>query len=245
MNKINKYISTLKHLNFEYWETKNPFYSEVALNKSAKGIITLLHNKGYLQNFKPNSNSDFIIAIDKEISNFNIKDTNFNSLALTFDLIQAWGGQSGRMPYNLKSGRENFDIWKNIYLEGVINAVKDNVLIALKNWTFIDGLGPSFAPKHLYFWSKKKYPILDTRISLIQTGDTKLLGNIKKYNDFIFLIRILADKCNKTLTETEKALFAFSKNFFPNSNLNLNKTIEDFTDFEIAKEISNLYLEKI
>ena len=84
---------------------------------------------------------------------------------------------------------------------------------------------------------------MDTRISLILCGNTNLLkinkNNVSKYDDFISLINILAEQFNtKSILDVEKALFAFSKNFFLNDKLTLNKNIEDKTDTEIAKKLS-------
>ena len=44
-----------------------------------------------------------------------------------------------------------------------------------------------------------------------------------------------------TINQLEKALFAFSSNFFPNESLNIKNEILDKTDIHVAKRLENLY----
>lgn len=236
--KSNNYINLLSNINFKHWNLKNPYYTDDAINSSMQAILTTLHNRGYLKDFHPKTNLDVVTAIETEIKYFNFELPNFNKLAKIFDLIQAWGGKMGKMPYIHKKSRLKFETWKEIYLEGAKFSNQNKPVEAVKKLTSINGVGPSFATKHLKFWSKK-YPILDSRISIILSGNKKLL-NKADYSTFLILITKLAKVFNTNIIETEKAVFAFSQNFFPNENLVLYKTIEDLTDFEIAKKISEL-----
>ena len=123
----------------------------------------------------------------------------------------------------------------------MIQEMHSKILFNPWSWSF-------FAPKHLRFWSNK-YPILDTRISLILCGNTNLLkinkNNVSKYDDFISLINILAEQFKtKSILDVEKALFAFSKTFL-NDKLTLNKNIEDKTDIEIENYQLTILDEKL
>lgn len=232
----------LKEINFVYWNSKNPYFSDKKINSSVRGMLTLVQNAGFLKNFWFKSNLDIVNSIFDHINSFNINYPDDEILLTIFDLIQVWGGITGRRPYIKDVKRRDIDYWKKFYFEGVNHSLKDDPRNALKNFCSIPGVGASFAPKHLRFWSNK-YPILDTRISLILCGNTNLLkinkNNVSKYDDFISLINILAEQFNtKSILDVEKALFAFSKNFFLNDKLTLNKNIEDKTDTEIAKKLS-------
>ena len=96
-----------------------------------------------------------------------------------------------------------------------------------------------FASKHLFFWSGEKHPILDTRMSLILTGK-KLNNSLDQYVNANNLMSKLSAHFHVCNVETEKAVFAFSINFFPNSELKLNNNPIDLTDIEIAKSISEI-----
>ena len=240
---MNSYVEALSDLNFGYWNSKNPYFSEAEINTSMKAALTLIQGKGYLLDFYPQSAADYSIAISNEISSFDEINPDFTRLARIFDLIQAWGGKMGKTPYVLKKGksqssRDLFSSWGDSYLKGVISIQNENPVEALKNWALINGLGSSFAPKHLRFWSNK-YPVLDTRISLLLTGSKRLLRKPEYYDDFLQLISQLAERYGSDILETEKALFAFSQNYFKNDKLVLLKEQPAGVDSEIALAIAN------
>jgi hypothetical protein len=242
---MNKYINLLINLNYEHWKNKNPYYSAAGLNKSMKSALTLIQNKGYLNNFNPNSASDYPLRIEAEIAKFNLSNPDFEKLSFIFDLIQTWGGQTGRTPYVIKrtntlSSRQRYAEWRHTYLGGVKFALNNQPVEALKEWKKINGIGASFAPKHLKFWTNK-FPILDTRMSILLCGSKRLLAAPDSYNEFIHLITYLANIYKANMIETEKALFAFSQNYFTNEALVIrDKEIIDLTDFIIAEKISKL-----
>jgi hypothetical protein len=125
-------------------------------------------------------------------------------------------------------------------LEGVKFALKNQPVEALKEWKKIDGIGASFAPKHLKFWTNK-FPILDTRMSLLLCGSKRLLAKPDYYDEFISLISHLANIYKVNMIEAEKALFAFSQNYFVNEALVTRENeIIDLTDFIIAEKISKI-----
>ena len=240
---MNRYVETLSDLNFGYWNGKNTYFSDSEINASMQVALTLIQGKGYLLDFNPKSAVDYSIQISKEISSFNSTNPDFSRLARIFDLIQAWGGRTGRTPYvikkrNSQSSRDLFSSWRESYLNGVISIQNENPVEALKHWSLINGLGSSFAPKHLRFWSNK-YPVLDTRISLLLTGSKRLLRKPEYYDDFLQLISQLAERYGSNILETEKALFAFSQNYFKNDELALLKEQPEGMDSEIAVSIAN------
>lgn len=210
-----------------------------------KGALKLIKGKGYLTSFNPTTAAEYLLEIKTEISKLDQDNLDFSILANIFDLIQAWGGITGRTPYVLNRGkkyssRENYDSWKEYYLQGVINAQNGLPVDALKEWIKIDGIGASFAPKHLRFWTNQ-YPVLDSRISVLLCGSKRLLQNPECYAEFLSLISELSIKFELTPLETETSLFAFSKNYFVNDKLKFssNKS-EDRTDSHIADILVSL-----
>jgi len=240
---MNRYVEALSDLNFAYWNSKNTYFSDAEINASMKAALTLIQGKGYLLDFYPKSAADYSTEISNEISSFNAINPDFSRLSRIFDLIQAWGGKMGKTPYVLKKGnsqssRDRFSSWRESYLNGVISIQNENPVEALKHWTLINGLGSSFAPKHLRFWSNT-YPVLDTRISLLLTGSKRLLRKPEYYDEFLQLISQLAERYGSNILETEKALFAFSQNYFKNDKLTLLEKQPVGVDSEIAMAIAS------
>lgn len=240
---MNRYVEKLSDLNFVYWNGKNPYFSDAEINASMKAALTLIQGKGYLLDFHPKSAADYSTDILNEISSFNTSNPDFSRLSRIFDLIQAWGGKMGKTPYvfkkgNSQSSRDLFSSWKDNYLKGVISIQNDDPVEALKYWSLINGLGSSFAPKHLRFWSNK-YPVLDTRISLLLSGSKRLLRKPEYYDDFLELISQLAERFGSDILEAEKALFAFSQHYFRNDKLTLLEKQPVGVDSEIAVAIAS------
>ena len=238
---MNRYIELLSKIDFEYWKEINPYFSDNDLvNSSMKRALTTIQNKGFLLDFDPKTAADYVNSIESLINSFDESNPNYDSLARIFDLIQAWGGQMGKHPYVITKSRFKFDVWKEDYLDGVSNARSDKPVQALSSWLKISGLGASFAPKHLRFWTSK-YPVLDTRISLLVSGSKKLLTKPEYYDEFLELIAPLSVKFGASILELEKALFAFSQNFFLNDKLEFKANdLTDEPDFYIAKSLMNL-----
>lgn len=237
---MNSFTELLSKIDFKYWNEKNPYFSQNELNGSMKGGLSIIQNQGFLVNFEPTKSADYVDEIDAQIRRFKETECDYKILANIFDLIQAWGGKTGRVPYVITKSRFTYEEWKGDYLEGAQMALGDEPVKALKAWLRINGLGMSFAPKHLRFWSKK-YPVLDTRISLLLCGSTRLLKKPEYYADFLELIAPLKDKFASTNLEVEKALFTFSQNYFLNGKL-LFKTsdFEKTRDLDIAKKLTAL-----
>lgn len=240
---MNSYLNQLSKINFGYWNARNPYFSDTHLNDSMKAALTLIKGKGYLNNFNPKRALDYVDCINNKINSFDVDNPDFEELSYIFDLVQAWGGVMGKMPYIkhkslASSSRDNFNDWKDTYLEGVKFALNDSPVEAIKQWWMISGLGASFSPKHLRFWTNK-YPVLDSRISLLLCGSKRLLNRPEGYQEFLELIEKLSNKFNTNILEMEKALFAFSQNFYSNDSLAMkSKDLSDTTDIHIAKKIS-------
>ena len=127
---MNPYSDLIVGIDFEHWNGKNPYFSDADLNKSMRAALTLIKKRGYLQEFNPNRAIDYVTEIENEISTFDTVRPSFERLSYIFDLIQAWGGQTGRTPYVKRraashSSREQFDTWKENYLKGIIHARDD------------------------------------------------------------------------------------------------------------------------
>jgi hypothetical protein len=242
---MDTHINLLSQIDFSYWKEKNPYFSETELNSSMRAAITLIKNRGLLKDFSPKKALDYSVRIENEVKNFNPSKPDYERLSLIFDLIQAWGGQTGRTPYVIRKGnslssRDRYTEWKLDYFNGVINALEDRPVNALREWKKINGIGASFAPKHLRFWTNK-YPVLDTRISLLLCGSKKLLYDADKYDEFLLLLSPLVAHFHTDMLSMEKALFAFSQNFFLNDKLAFKKMeIVDKKNIEIAQELSSL-----
>ena len=239
---MSPHIKQLKKINFKYWNEQNNFTAYTPVSSSQVSMLNLLKKRGYLEDFKPKKGIDYANIINKNISHFKNGSNDDKTLVNTFDLIQAWGGINGRNPYVKRkledsTVRDNFDNWKENYIKGAKFALKDETQKALEKWFQIPQLSMGFASKHLFFWSNQNHPILDTRISLILTGE-KLSTNSKQYIRAENLISELSNYFNTTKVETEKAIFVFSLNFFHNSNLTIKENPENLTDIEIAEAIS-------
>ena len=239
---MSEQVEILSRLNFDHWNKENTYFSDAKINSSMQAALNLIKRKGYLSEFNPKSALDYSVEIANEIATFETNNPDLSKLSRIFDLIQAWGGRTGRTPYVNKNGksqssRDVFSVWGENYLNGVISVYEDNPVAALRYWAHIDGLGPSFAPKHLRFWSEK-YPVLDTRISLLLCGSKRLLRKPEYYDDFLILLSQLSERFGSNILETEKAIFAFSQHYFKNDRLVLLQKQPVGIDSEIALEIA-------
>ena len=235
---MNNYIALLSKFDFHHWVGKNSYFSDDALSTSMRRGLKIIQNKGFLTDFEPSTAADFVNSIESLISDFDENNPDYKILARIFDLIQAWGGQMGRIPYVNKS-RFKYNDWRLDYIDGVKQARIDKPVQALSSWFKIRGIGMSFASKHLRFWTNK-YPVLDTQISLLVSGSKKILDAPEFYDQFIELIAPLSTKFCVTNLEVEKALFAFSQNFFKNGKFEFKPDIYDERDYHIAESLVNL-----
>ncbi|RAR73805.1 hypothetical protein [Flavobacterium aciduliphilum] len=171
------------------------------------------------------------------------------------DLINQWGGSESRWFYiaktrTLRNGnieiripRELIELPENlaIYRDG-INLASQNNSNSVNYFLQIFGIGPSYIGKHAYFWSNCNLPIVDAKIAgCFGYRDAKIL--LYNHNYDIVLNHMNFIKNNNNLIDVvtvEKALFAFHKNYFENSNKKFVSNIEDFTDCKYAIHIAKL-----
>jgi len=234
-----RHIQLLSDIDFDFWKDRNPYFSDSDLNLSMKGGLTLIQDRNFLRGFNPRTAADIVDAIETRIEAFDIETADYNELACISDLIQAWGGMAGRAPYVKKKERRFRYDWKDYY-DGVKNARDDKPVQAISLWLKIDGIGMSFASKHLRFWTKK-YPVLDTRISLLLCGSKKLLNEPDCYDDFLKIIKPLTVKFSADSLEVEKALYAFSQHFFGNDKLAFTADgLHTEINYDIAEALTKL-----
>ena len=104
-----------------------------------------------------------------------------------------------------------------------LNPEKDYSSMALSPFSDIPGIGTSFATKHLKFWGS--FPIYDQRIAYLlyplnENNKPNWTSRINKkainiYDKYLDDIRFISKLNNNfPVSEIEKALFAFSENFF-------------------------------
>jgi len=220
----------ISKINFYFWLNKNPYYDEKPLNSSMIAQQTLMKNKGLNYNFK--TCGEVIDQIKFAINNY--WETFNHELAIkAFDLIQLWGGKTGRQPYCRGGIRFDLDKWLPIYLTFIDLIKVDDIENSLKNLLKIHGIGTSFATKHLRFWGNK--PILDTRIRALL-----YLGKEIEYSKYLLDLDKLSQQFDLSVMDIEKALFAFSMNYYTNENLILKteKKVEFKEDRLLAIKLS-------
>ena len=252
---------SLPQIDYDFWKEKNSYYSSKKLdNQTIRGIKTV-QKTGLLNsvidddgNILIKSNADLIEIIVEKIKNFDLVKSSNNELLEIFDLIQAWGGSTGRAPYVRPKGDEwrfrNIEEYANTYREAI------KVIINLKSKPLddasikkvvelicrLDGVAGPFATKHLLFWStglnlEIKLPIYDSKMKLLIRGANKL-SSAPNYTEFKKALEHQGRQSNIGSEIIERALFAFSKNYFPNENLEIVKDYSLSKDIEVAENLS-------
>jgi hypothetical protein len=180
-----------------------------------------------------------------------------------FDLIQSWGGasQGGTGVYNAISKgtykpnipvRETPSEWLPKYKEAISilknpGSTKEDqeraILKAEKIFRDINHLGKSYGTKHLWFWTEFFYEkgtledtagVSDKRTDILIFGEstTEYEESLKVYNK----IKEKYNLENFSSRDVEKALFAFSKNYF-----NVPMTTMYTTEGEDSEEALRIY----
>lgn len=224
-------------IDYLYWKTQRSWEDR----GSIKRMISLLYKKKLISH--EISHENIIDEISRTISDYmNSKDDKL--LLDIFTYIQAWGGASARI--HTANIILNWEKYFERYKYAVKLILEKSFVDAFDFLTSKDGkikgLGSSFIPKHICFWSgngrkEDGIPILDDVIS-------KMIYNKKaadvSYKIFIQDIVDFAMKSNLKASEIEKALFAFAQNYWSTSKTRTDcfrESISDFTDYEIAKEM--------
>ena len=239
------------NIDYNYWMNMNPFYADAPLLPTMRiCLINFASLPGLIddviENIENMTCKTLVSLIENDITDI-IKNNLFedkNKVLRVFDLINGWGGKMGKATYVKPRGnttRNSSDEWFHHYLNGVKKSIKGDKK-GLSDFKSIDNVGDSFGTKHLYFWSlyggNQPIPIYDARIK------TLLYLSIDEAPAFEQYIEDMIHFSNKkkiTINQLEKALFAFSTNYFPNESLIIKNEIIDETDYDEARRLEIVY----
>lgn len=249
-------------LNYAYWVEQNDYFSNKPLLDTIRVGLNHANNRGFIaerlgidfMKYFP-TNEQLVNFIAEKIKNASQSDLDLiddDEVLLIFDLIQGWGGKMGRMPYvrpeNNPSRYAEKNLFASTYKEFISlinkqvatdqeNHYKD-ILTTMKS---LNGVGESFATKHIFFWSKyglrkNSLPIFDTRMKRL----LEVFQEQGSYMDFLRFLDLIATEKGMQQYEVERALFAFSQNYFQNERLIFkeeNEIKEKIIDRDIAESI--------
>ena len=243
-------IMVIPKIDFSFWLKRNPFFSHEPLLTNIKTGLNHAKRGGLIDDVIARLgsmyNDDLVNEIKNEIGqNKNLFGAD-EALLRIFDLIQGWGGRSCRGPYVKPKGSpyriEFASFIAQQYRCGLKKLNADDIDGALSEFLKIKYLGESFATKHLYFWGRhgflaKELPIYDVRIKNLVYGKSSSVATYSRYNDDL---QKVAREVEIQVEELERALFAFSMNWFLNDKLSLRDTPVCETDRSEAVRISSI-----
>lgn len=256
---MNISLGCLNDLDFKFWVNSNDYYSTEIFSTKVKTGFNHAAKAGLIRQFRKNisSNEDLINIIKKRINLVNSPHLYSNEdLLIIFDLIQAWGGPTGRNPYVLqnKPRINQQEIFASTYRRAVemlyeIDSKSDyelNILPIKKVIEELPQVSESFSTKHLSFWSRalKACPslvIYDTRMrEIIRAANPNIKAGDIKYKDFINALTNAEKSLGLDINQIERAIFAFSSNYFQNNKFVLRQSFKiDHVDLNIAKKLIN------
>ena len=251
-------LGILKNLDFQFWLRQNDYYSTESFTAKVETGFTHASRAGLIKKYKKNinSNQDLIDLIEKRIKQRNNPNLYLDEdLLIIFDLIQAWGGPTGRNPYIFQNGPRITR--KEYYAQTYREAVEMLYKIDKKNYDYERDILPikekieelpqvseSFSTKHLSFWSRflKNCPdlvIYDTRMrEIFRAANKNTYIDTIKYKDFLDALLDLEQFLEIEIYQIERAIFAFSSNYFKNDKFILrNKFKISHADKEIANQL--------
>ena len=236
-------------IDVKYWSEKNRYFSDTELSQTIiQGLEYAKRGRAIgpiLESAKINSNLMLVNLIASRIQAYE-DVTRFSDLELLiiFDLIQGWGGRTGRSPYLRPLDMPTRLSWKPLaetYRNSVKLCFEKNIdyLSCLTKLRSIPGIGESFATKHIFFWTeygprREALPIYDARIKLLLCLN---IADAVDYDTFYAEMKLTAGKLKIAVNILERALFAFSQNYFNNSNLIIKSDIVDKTDIKEAENL--------
>lgn len=239
------------NINYHFWMNRNPFYGHNPIPATMRtSLVHYASRPGLINDVILNIHNLLCSELVQEIKN-GIEDVVNNNLfdneALVlriFDLIQGWGGKMGKGPYVPYQNpvRNQTNNWFHIYQSAIRLAIERDPN-SLREFMRIPKIGESFGTKHMHFWSKygagQPVPIYDLRIKtlLYFTGNP-----IPNYQTYINDISIAAQINNLPMEEIERALFAFSTNYFPNNNLRIKANYSSDLDLDIAQDLERQWI---
>jgi len=242
-------------IDFYYWSNKNEAFSDSELTSTIR--TGLLHARRgnligpILDSINLKTNKMLVDLISQKIQAYNnISKFSDDELLIIFDLIQGWGGRMGKTPYVKPQTGPTRLTWKPL-----AKTYRDSIAISFdNNFNYehflnclmqIPGIGVSFATKHMFFWTeygprRNAIPIYDARIKLLLCLSER---DAVDYKVFYMAMEKAAQVSNITVAIIERALFAFSQNYFPNNSLVINSTPKDMTDIDEALRLERQYSE--
>jgi len=256
---MNITLGVIKNIDFQFWLDSNDYYSPNILSTNVNTGITHAKRAGLINELvnEIKSNAELLNLIEYRI---NLQESaaaySDEDLLIIFDLIQAWGGKMGKNPYVLR-GRPRITkskLFASLYRASVemlyqlkdIDDYDNDVATIKKKLEEIPELGESFSTKHLSFWSRflKNCPglvIYDTRMrEIIKAANKHIEVSNITYKDFHLALSSEAQDLGLEIYDLERAIFAFSSNYFKNDNfiLKANPKI-NHPDIEIAQKLIN------
>tara|TARA_X000000950_G_scaffold120844_1_gene151497 strand:- start:11399 stop:12214 length:816 start_codon:yes stop_codon:yes gene_type:complete len=256
---MNITLGIVKNIDFQFWLNSNEYYSSDILSTNVNTGINHAKKAGLIEKLVKNisSNGELVNLIDQRI---NLQESasaySDEELLIIFDLIQAWGGPTGRNPYVFQNKPRitKSKLFASVYRASVemlyqlkdIEDYANDVAPIKKKLEELPQVSESFSTKHLSFWSRflKNCPelvIYDTRMREIIKAANKNneVANIT-YKDFRLALLNEAQNLNLEINDIERAIFAFSSNYFKNDNfvLRTNPKI-NHPDKAIAHKLIN------
>lgn len=253
----------LPQINIQFWLDKNEYYSDQYLSTQIQTGLSHAKKAGLIEPYivSIKSNAELVELILRRIRLFQASENREEDGLIIFDLIQSWGGATGRSPYVRPKNcppRPNDKNFGSTYISAI------DTLIAMKSeGVTTEGVdeanrlicdlpyvSESFSTKHLQFWSlgldiSPRLAIYDSRMILLVNGANKTKkSNRYSYLEFLDALHARADQVNQSPEIVERALFAFSKNFFPNDSLVINDDVESDTDYKVAQQLERWWNQK-
>ena len=237
-------------IDLDFWVKKNPFFSSGRMLTNIKTGLNHAKRGGLINDIISRmdemSNNDLVRLIASEIGQNAQLAQSENDLLRIFDLIQGWGGRMCKGPYVIPKAAPYRIAFSSFiatqYESGLKALTSENIDLALAELMKIKHLGESFATKHLYFWGRygalgAELPIYDRRIKNLIYGKNASAAN---YSQYIRDLREVAEKEKLPVGDLERALFAFSMNWFLNDKLNLKEKAVYEIDRSEAVRISSI-----
>ena len=251
-------LGILSNLDFDFWIQSNDYYSPDFFSTNVKTGFNHSKKAGLIGKFEKriNCNLDLINIIDERINLANAPESySDDDLLIIFDLIQAWGGPTGRNPYIFQNGPRIIkqDLFAKTYRAAIEMLYKiaeeydyDMDVLPIKaKIEELPQVNESFSTKHLSFWSRflencPNLVIYDTRMrEIIKAANKHKNVSEIKYKDFINALKDAEEELGLDINEIERAIFAFSSNYFQNDKFTLRSNFKiDHLDKQIAEQLT-------
>lgn len=228
----------LPAIEFSFWVHQNQFYSDKVLTQNVRIGLGHAAKGGLIGGYTFSSNKALVDCIAEKVSAHPHPDQfSDDELMTIFDLIQGWGGKTGRGPYvrpKVAPPRISDKSYPAQYRRAV------ELMFALDQGSFtqseIDqvnqmfckmrGIAQSYSTKHMCFWSRSlvncpTLAIYDTRMVNIFRAANPGIGAPLTYINFLDALKDTGTVVGLRVDEVESALFAFSSNYFTNDHLKL------------------------